>query len=120
MTGITPEKEHNRISPFSCGTQYMDWEAANCLRCKKSVDVNDDVFVCDIQEALGLACIGDGYVTDDIARRMGYFDNNGKGSFAYCWKCNEVIWTETWIVEYFIKQIRKEKNDRGKTENKNN
>lgn len=72
-----------RYHPFSNGTQYMDWEASNCASCSKSRD--EWPLACDLQEALGLACIGDGTISEEIARRVGYLDNRER----FGWPCPE-------------------------------
>lgn len=79
----------------------MDWEASNCDRCKKAATKEQHVTLehlpCEIEDALITGTLT-GEVTEDIARRMGYFDNNppkAKG-FAYVWQCGEVDWTEEW------------------------
>ena len=82
----------NDIKPFHCGTQYMDWDAANCQRCKKNIDFNNSEFKCDIQADLFGACLTDGKVPYEIGRRMGAVDN----PTAYQWACPEVEWTEEW------------------------
>ncbi len=61
------------IRPFSSGTQFGAWRERNCEGCKL---YNEDVFdgQCQIDEALGLAYMGGGTVTAEIAQRMGYED----------------------------------------------
>lgn len=73
-----------RIYPFSCGSQYTDWQAGNCDGCLK---YNPEKFdgACDIDGAIGLAYIGEGWVTPEIAQRMGYIGNED----AYGWPCPE-------------------------------
>jgi len=71
------------IRPFSCGTQYLDWSASNCVTCKKSGMAPPQ---CDIERALISGCFGDGTVTESIAKRMGWV----KGpAFHYIWECPE-------------------------------
>lgn len=71
--------------PFSSGTQYASWTFANCEHCKHGYLNNDEQFVCEIEKAINLALIGDGNVTDKIADRMGYRDDE----FLYLWQCGE-------------------------------
>lgn len=77
------------VRPFSCGSQYGDWRDRNCFRCVKSYEhmepkPKDGKGPCEIDNAVGLAYIGSGAVTPDIARRMGYA-NVG----VYGWDCPE-------------------------------
>ena len=72
------------VRPFSNGSQYADWQARNCNRCAKYNPERYDG-ACDIDGALGIAYIGTGTVPDDIARRMGYLDNQD----AFTWDCPE-------------------------------
>ena len=93
------------VCPFSNGTQYLDWKASNCGRCKKlatDTQITNDRMPCSIEYALSMALIGDGEVSAGIAQRMGYFDNNPPKTkeFSYVWQCGEVDWTEEWKEEY--------------------
>ncbi len=93
--------------PFYCGTQGMDWQEANCLRCKKLTDEPGgfENIICDIDRALSEAFWKDGSVSKEIAERMGYLDNKGY----YCWMCPEVDWTEEWKFEYQKRHSESEK-----------
>lgn len=64
----------------------MDWEERNCFRCRKSYDEDTNQYRCDIDKALTVACVDDGSVSDDIARRMGY---PAAGPLSYTWDCPE-------------------------------
>lgn len=87
-----------QIHPFSNGTQYMDWVATNCDRCAK-------VENCEIADALADACCSSGEVSEEIARRMGYFAHHGHVN----WPCGEVEWTEAWKAEWhYIESLRAE------------
>lgn len=90
------------IRPFSTGCQAGDWIASNCNRCKKSeANTNQNIKsnnYCEIESALLTAEYGDGYIPDDIAKRMGY---NPK---SYVWQCLEVDWTEEWKAEISVKR----------------
>lgn len=87
MTDLTPE----RHTAFSNGTQFTDWEARNCMECIKSSSHADGD--CDIDEALTLACCGDGKVSGEIAERMGLLDNTPprQEGFSYTWDCPERV-----------------------------
>ncbi len=96
-----------KVSPFSNGSQYMDWQGCNCERCVKSVSVwdvgGDATPTCEIELALMEAEISDGEVTQEIAQRMGY-----EGVAArYVWPCTEVEWTEEWKAEWFRRHPEK-------------
>ncbi len=82
-----------RINPFSNGSQYIDWENANCCKCAKHPFDEDELFdivrntpekLCEIFLALSEACVGDGTISPEIAKRMAY-----PGSLEYCWRCGE-------------------------------
>jgi len=93
-----------RISLFSNGTQFMDWQGSNCCRCKKSVEVwgsPDDWPTCPIEEAILLASIDDGTLSPEMAARAGYSDET---KLSYVWPCTEVEWTEEWKAEYLRRQ----------------
>jgi len=72
--------------PFSNGTEFMNFREINCWKCKKDYDerimkqgIN---ILCDIEQALSEASVGDGTISDDIAKRVGldvdYKDWDGK------------------------------------------
>ena len=78
------------VRPFHCGTQFGDWQAANCLRCTKYKEEEPWDGGCEIDCALGVAYIGDGTVSREIAERMGYFEHNPPGELpSYNWRCRE-------------------------------
>lgn len=62
-----------KIRPFSNGQEYRIWLRKNCESCKKNVlRINDEyISQCDIEEALALAMVTDGKVTNEIYERMG-------------------------------------------------
>lgn len=76
-------------SPFSNGSQYSDWLSSNCERCKK-YDYEHPELSCELENAIGIAAITDGKVTQEIYKRMGAESGN------YIWMCPEVDWTEKW------------------------
>jgi hypothetical protein len=71
--------------PFSCGSQYIDWQARNCERCAKYNAEEADPLLCELDFALGVAALTDGEVPDDIARRMGYSGDPQQ----FTWDCPE-------------------------------
>jgi hypothetical protein len=77
--------ELKRVRPFWCGTQYVDWKERNCWRCKKSTDdnefLNTQKWKCEMEEALSAACMDDGTISREIAKRIGYPGNY------YSWDC---------------------------------
>lgn len=77
----------DRIYIFSNGSQYADWQASNCERCKK-------IEQCEIWFALDDALWDDGTVSQEIAKRAGYDADR------YLWPCGEVEWTEEWKTEH--------------------
>lgn len=82
--------EDNEVRPFSCGSQYGDWRDRNCWRCVKSYEKteprpNDGMGPCEMDNALGLAYLGTGRVSKEIAKRIGY---KHEDSF-YGWDCPE-------------------------------
>lgn len=85
----------DNLQPFSNGSQYADWQMSNCERCKKYNPAKASPEACEIDYAIGSAYLGDGAVSEDIARRMGYTDHRD----AYNWPCGEVEWTEAWKAD---------------------
>ena len=85
------------VRPFSNGSQWGDWEASNCERCTKYFDEEKGEFLCPFQEALTIACVDDGEITDEVAAGIGLTDET-RGR--YVWKCASVEWTEEWKAEY--------------------
>ena len=80
--------------PFHCGTQFADWENANCCECRKSsynTGKADEMPECEIEQAMVFACFDAGEVTEDIAERCGYLDNSPprQERFSYNWRCKE-------------------------------
>jgi hypothetical protein len=79
--------DDDRVYVFSCGTQYLDWQEANCCSCRKRAgpDATLDDMPCALEQALTRASFGDGKVPLPIADRMGATANRG----AYNWPCGE-------------------------------
>ena len=98
------ENTNNRQRPFSNGGQFMDWCASNCDRCVLG-NANRESGACDIEQALALAYLDDGTVSEDIARRMGYLKPDGTTDRNYAWPCTEVEWTEDWKAEVLARHI---------------
>lgn len=68
-----------KYRPFYCGSQFADWGTRNCRNCHK------DGPGCDIYNALTIAYCGDGAVSREVARRMGYLGNE----MSHNWDCLE-------------------------------
>lgn len=75
-----------RYTPFSCGTQGLDWRCRNCFRCTKGYDNAKREWRCDIERAVDEAYMDDGSVDETTAIRMGLLPNN-QGRFQ--WLCTE-------------------------------
>lgn len=93
-----------RFRPFSDGSQFQDWKASNCKRCKKYNELADrPEETCELDFQLWKACMGDGSVSRDVAVRIGYlvdavtFQQTNEN---YNWPCTEVDWTEEWQAEW--------------------
>jgi len=72
-----------KVKPFDSGTQYVEWVARNCNRCKYGF-TESDWYQCEIQYALDLAFITDGHVDRYIAEAMGWKD---QVPWYYTWDC---------------------------------
>jgi hypothetical protein len=94
----------DRVSPFSNGSQHVDWTSSNCDRCTKAYDEANQVYRCTIQEAIDRAGLIDGDVDEATAARMGITPET-KGR--YVWKCAEVSWTPEWQAEWRERQTRR-------------
>jgi hypothetical protein len=76
----------DKVYPFHCGTQFIDWQNANCCLCSKMEEDPDKwPEKCELESALTYAAIDDGSVTPEIAKRLGW----EAGKFAYQWRCGE-------------------------------
>lgn len=82
--------ETKSIYPFSNGTQYEDWSSSNCERCTKGYHNNGEKMACDIENALLVACFGDGSIAPEIRDRMTVQKER------YVWPCGE--WVPTAAV----------------------
>ncbi len=71
-----------KITPFSCGTQFGEWQMYNCDYCTKFDNDNPENTNCEIDEALVLGYIT-GEISNKIAQRMAYDPS------AYIWRCGE-------------------------------
>ena len=70
--------EEKQIRPFSSGS-HLEWqEGYNCNRCIKSY-FNTNENLCDLDEAISLAYIGSGEITESQARRIGLVDGKHEG-----------------------------------------
>lgn len=90
---------NERHQPFSCGSQFLDFQNSNCCRCTKYNP--EGIGKCEIDNALLEAQFGDGSVSAEIAERMGFLDNSPprQEGFSYNWQCGEVDWTPEWVAE---------------------
>lgn len=84
------------VRPFDCGTQFGDWQVANCSRCVLDAGHEEEPPTCPILLALFMAMFEDGTVSAEIADRMGYTAHKGE----YNWMCNEWNPTEEWKAEW--------------------
>lgn len=76
----------NSVRPFSSGSQYGDWTDSNCRTC--DLRWREELHTglpcpCGIEQALLVACFGDGRIPLAIADRMGH------GEGRYGWPCRE-------------------------------
>jgi len=74
--------------PFSCGTQFMDWQHRNCDRCAKGTPFTghqsfEDI-TCPMERALCEGAIL-GEVPTELARRAGWQPHETR----YGWECPE-------------------------------
>ena len=95
----------NKVRPFSSGSQFIDWTAANCDRCTRgchrlSENAPPD---CPLELALFEACFDDGTITAAVAERIGY------AAGEYCWQCGEWDPTQAWIAEWNHRHAEEEK-----------
>ena len=60
-----------RVRIWANGTEFEIWEHNNCDRCVKAPTMNWGG-CCDLNDAIALACVGDGTVAPEIAARLGY------------------------------------------------
>ena len=62
---ISPEM----IRPFSCGSEFGDWQYRNCEQCKQ---YDEDVKrTCEYDRELGLAYCTDGLIRKETAEKLG-------------------------------------------------
>ena len=58
-----------KITPFSCGTEFMAWQTENCHECKK---YNENIKkTCRFEYELGIACLSDGLIKVSTAKKIG-------------------------------------------------
>lgn len=71
------------IRPFSSGTEFADWENANCARCSHT---GQDAWkdggeyhwgTCEMEDRLTEACIGDGQVPELLCIEHGWGNDPG-------------------------------------------
>ena len=59
------------MHPFSNGTEYGAWTAANCDRCQFGYSEIAQHWPCDLEKAINSAYVNDGSIAMDIAERIG-------------------------------------------------
>lgn len=82
-----PKDIKERVRPFSCGTQFMDWNSRNCRGCIKYDERDASRQKCEIDWAFGTAFLGDGTISEEIAERSGHNANQD----AFVWDCPERV-----------------------------
>lgn len=75
--------DKTRVRPFCNGSQHRDWLDRNCWRCIK-YDAETPPKDCEIDAALGESMFGDGTISAEMAKRMGFTD-----PLTYSWDCPE-------------------------------
>lgn len=70
------------MRPFSCSTQYADWQVSNCALCIK-FNSEDGTKSCELDQALAEALFGNGEVSDEVAKAIGAYEGNKE----YLWIC---------------------------------
>jgi len=69
---LTAAYWRDRVSPFSCGSEFADWHSNNCGECRDGYDYDAEEFGCRLERALSWACIDDGMIDRDIAMVIGW------------------------------------------------
>ncbi|MBW2309418.1 MAG: hypothetical protein JRG73_21075 [Deltaproteobacteria bacterium] len=79
------------VSPFWCGTQFLDWKHNNCERCAKCYeDGSEEGWRCDLEKALDAGAIGaNDLITEEVLRRIGYREPGPGEEYQYVWRCPE-------------------------------
>lgn len=72
----------DRVRPFHCGSQFAEWEAANCSNCKLST-AGFKRYRCKLQKAIDKAYWDDGTVSKEVADAIGATKYDGY----YIWEC---------------------------------
>lgn len=60
-----------KVAPFYCGSQRMDWKAFNCFQCVHGYDEAARKWRCDLERGLDEAYMGDGTTTPELAAAIG-------------------------------------------------
>ena len=82
-----------RLYPFHCGSQYLDWRLRNCDYCKK-MDNENYTSECEIENAISLAACDDGSISKGIAKKM----DMPEDCRVYLWECPEK--EESQVIEF--------------------
>lgn len=82
---LTKPQNDGRVSPFSCGSQWVDWQNSNCCQCSRVdwTDPNDPKTECNLFDALSYASVDDGRISPELAARLGVDPKH------YVWPCLE-------------------------------
>lgn len=80
-------KDKRDYKPFAKFEFYKEWTARNCDSCKKGFDNKRRQFGCKGERMLCVAMIGNGKVTKEVAKAIGFLDSEG----CDLWECPE--WT---------------------------
>lgn len=80
---MTWPQRQKRIRIFAWASQFAAWERYNCEKCKKDYDDDKGKYPCDLQKILTAACMDDGTVGEEFAKRL------GKPRDKEIWRCLE-------------------------------
>lgn len=66
-----------RYTPWSNGSEFMDWYDDQCMHCESGSDGICDAseIKCKHEYSIALACIDDGTIPEETAKFIGYIDN---------------------------------------------
>ena len=76
-----------RVYPFHCGSQIMDWKLNNCEKCKKGYDEKASKWLCKLEEGMDGCYMGDGSYPPELAKQIGTPDD----CMVYLWRCPEFV-----------------------------
>lgn len=73
----------DKVYPFHCGTQIMDWKYNNCEKCQKGYDNKACKWMCPLEEGMDKCYMGDGSYPLDLAKQIGMPED----CTVYLWRC---------------------------------